>query len=117
RMWSWPWRRPIWKWRASNWIRRQRPLKKSRLAGGALGGRGQLGVESDVCLPFGPDDAAKLLCPPQRVVPAGSGCEFGDRVGAHAKKAPAAFGREKGLQPDPGGTQGGGSKDGPGPAL
>src|SRR5215216_5938202 len=96
-MWSWRWRRAIWKWPASNWTRRPRPLKKSRLAGGALGGRGPLGVEGDLPLPPGRDDAAKLLCPPQRVAPAGSGFEFGPGVGAHPKRAPATPGGEKGL--------------------
>ena len=72
-------------------------FKKSRLAGDALGGRGQRGVEGDQPLPSGPDDAAKLLCPPPRVVPAGSGCEFGPGVGAHPKRAPATPGGEKSL--------------------
>ena len=92
-------------------------FKKSRLVGGAPGGRGQPGVEGAARLPCGPDDPAKLLCAPKRVVSAGSGCGFGPGVGPGAKRASAALGGEEALRPAPGGVKGGGSEDGPGPAL
>src|SRR3954465_13805999 len=117
RIWNWRWRRPSWWWPVKKWTRAWKLLKKSMLAGGAPGDRGQPRVKSDLALPAGEHDSTKLLCTPKRLAPREGGCAIHTRPGPGRKGASAALGSQKALLHDPSGIESGWSEDGPGPAL
>ena len=117
RTWSWLWRRPFLTVACEQLDQTVEGFKKSTVAGHAPGGRVQPGVERGSFVRTGPDDAPKLLRPPERAVPAGGGPGVGAGAGAGRTRAATAPGSPQALSPDWARTQSRRRQAGAGPAV